>query len=159
MPWERLAEARVRPMVGLRVYKGGLAVILRILLACAFLPGLTAMADSAAAQEAAPPKHVTRKAKPHRPPEGEVYRHVYAEAWYGSQKAVAPVRQVDGRDEVQLPTGEWIACEFSCEITMRKMPLGYWQDQGAGYNRTGPTGEWRPDHWTDGWGYRHGYLF
>jgi len=138
-------------------------MILRILAISALLPGLAAMADSAAAQEAAaPPSGVTRKA-PHyrqgRPAEGEVYRHVYAEAWYGDQKVIAPVRHVGCCDEVQIPTGEWIACEFSCEITMRKMPLGYWQDQGAGYNRTGPAGEWRPDHWTDGWGYHHGYLF
>ncbi len=135
-------------------------MILRILLPGAFLLGFAAAADFAAAREAVPPKHVTRKALPQRQAaDGEVYRHVYAEAWYGNQKVIAPVRHAGCCDEVQVPTGEWIACEFSCEITMRKMPLGYWQDQGAGYNRTGPAGEWRPDHWTDGWGYKHGYLF
>jgi hypothetical protein len=135
-------------------------MILRILSSLALLLGLAATASSAAALEAASPGHATRKAQPQRqPPEGEVYRHVYAEAWYGNQKVIAPVRHVGCCDEVQLPTGEWIACEFSCEIAMRKMPLGYWQNLGAGYDRTGPTGEWRPDHWTDGWGYKHGYLF
>ena len=94
----------------------------------------------------------TRKAAPYRQDccgEGEVYRHVYAEAWYGNQKVVAPVRHLGCCDQLQLPTGEWIPCEFSCEITMRKMPLWYWQDQGAGYShRLRPAIRARPlDRW------------
>ncbi len=135
-------------------------MIVRILLTGALSLGLALPADSAAAQNAAPRRHIGHKAQPQRgASEGEAYRHVYAEAWYGNQKVIAPVRRAGCCDEVRLPTGEWIACEFSCEITMRKMPLGYWQNLGAGYNRAGPGGEWRPDHWTDGWGYKHGYLF
>jgi hypothetical protein len=137
-----------------------MAVILRILLTGAVLLGLAApasAADTVSKEGASAPlkhKHVTRKASPYRQDccgEGEVYRQVYAEAWYGNQKVVAPVRHVGCCDQLQLPTGEWIDCTFSCEITIRKMPLGYWQDQGAGYNKS--------DHWTDGWGYKHGYLF
>jgi len=93
------------------------------------------------------------------PFEGETQPRVYAEAWYGNRKVIAPVRHVGCCDEVQLPTGEWISCQFSCEIAMRKMPLSYWQAQGAGYDRTGPAGEYRPDTWTDSWGNKHGYLF
>ena len=138
----------------------------RIVWTCAILLGLAAFAGSAEAQEAgAQVKHkhaAGAKAAPYRKDcrgEAEVYRHIYAEAWYGNQKVVAPVRHVGCRDQVQIPTGEWIPCEFSCEITMRKMPLWYWQDQGAGYSHSVTPGYPRADHWTDGWGYQHGYLF
>ena len=142
-------------------------MILRILATCAVFLGLAASAnaaDTGSKEEAAAPlrhKHSTAKAAPYRQDccgEGEVYRHVYAEAWYGNQKVVAPVRHLGCCDQLQLPTGEWLPCEFSCEITMRKMPLWYWQDQGAGYSHATP-GYPRADHWTDGWGYKHGYLF
>jgi hypothetical protein len=145
--------------------RGRLAAMQRMVWTCAILLGLAAAAGSAVAQEAtAPVKHrhaAGAKAAPYRKDccgEGEVYRHIYAEAWYGNQKVVAPVRRVGCCDQVQIPTGEWIPCEFSCEITMRKMPLWYWQDQGAGYAHATP-GYPRADHWTDGWGYSHGYLF
>ena len=42
---------------------------------------------------------------------------------------------------------------------MRKMPLWYWQDQGAGYSHSVTPGYPRADHWTDGWGYKNWYLF
>jgi hypothetical protein len=90
---------------------------------------------------------------------GEAYRTIYAEAWYGNQKVVAPVRHVGCCDQVQLPTGEWTNCEFTCELTIRKMPLWYWQDQGAGYNKWVTPGYSREDFWTDPWGYKHSYLF
>jgi hypothetical protein len=131
--------------------------MLRIFLACAVMLGVPAAAcaaDAGSEQQSAARRH--HKAAP---PEGEVYRHIYAEAWYGNRKVIAPVRRIGCCDEVQLPTGEWIACEFSCEITMRKMPLAYWQSLGAGYDKTGPDGEERPDHWTDSWGNKRGYLF
>jgi hypothetical protein len=138
----------------------------RIVWTCAILLALAASAGSAAAQEAtAQVKHkhaAGAKAAPYRQDccgEGEAYRHIYAEAWYGNRKVVAPVRHVGCCDQVQIPTGEWIPCEFSCEITMRKMPLWYWQDQGAGYSHNVTPGSPRADHWTDGWGNQHGYLF
>jgi hypothetical protein len=138
----------------------------RIVWTCAILLGLAACAVSAEALEAnAQVKHkhaAGPKAAPYRQDcrvEGEVYRHIHAEAWYGNQKVVAPARHAGCRDQIQIPTGEWIPCEFSCEITMRKMPLWYWQDQGAGYSHGVTPGYPRADHWTDGWGYQHGYLF
>jgi hypothetical protein len=140
--------------------------MLRLLLIGAGLTGLAAVPSAAAevgAKETAeaPAKH-RHPASPYRKDccgQGEVYRYIYAEAWYGNQKVVAPVRHVGCCDQVQLPTGEWIGCEFTCETTMRKMPLWYWQDQGAGYNKWVTPGYPREDFWTDPWGYRHGYLF
>lgn len=155
-------------------------MVLRIVLVCAALLGLAAAAKAtdkgatqktpAAATEsptkseaAAAPRHKRRAFRnPYRKDccgAGEVYRHIYAEAWYGNQKVVAPVRHVGCCDQVQLPTGEWIDCVFTCEITMRKMPLWYWQDQGAGYNKEVTPGYPREDFWIDPWGYKHGYLF
>lgn len=135
-----------------------------LLIGCAVL-GLAApcAADGVTAREKAeaPAKH-KRPVSPYRKDccgEGEVYRYIYSEAWYGNQKAVAPVRRVGCCDQMQLPTGEWIDCQFSCETTMRKMPLWYWQDQGAGYNKRMTPGYPREDFWTDPWGYKHGYLF
>jgi len=144
--------------------------MLRILLIVAAVLGLAiapcATGDAAEPDRSAAPhkaKHrLARKVPPYRNDccgEGEVYRHIYAEAWYGNQKVIAPVRHVGCCDQVLLPSGEWINCEFSCEITMRKMPLWYWQDQGAGYNKWVSPGYPREDFWTDSWGYRHGYLF
>lgn len=147
-----------------------MAAMLRILLIGAAVLGLAA-APCAAADDAAkkPPAaplkhgyHVSGKANPYRKDccgEGEVYRHIYAEAWYGNQKVVAPVRHLGCCDQVQLPTGEWTNCLFTCETTMRRMPLWYWEDQGAGYNKWVTPGYPREDNWTDPWGYKHGYLF
>ena len=122
-----------------------------------------AAAEAGSEPAARPPKHPRAAARsPYRKDccgQGEVYRYIYAEAWYGNQKVVAPVRRVGCCDQFQLPTGEWIDCGFSCETTVRKMPLWYWQDQGAGYNKSVTPGYPREDFWTDPWGNRHGYLF
>ncbi len=61
---------------------------------------------------------------------GEIYRYVYAEAWYGNRKIVAPVRRVEWGDQVQVPGGAWLNCIFSCELTIRKLRLEYWQALG-----------------------------
>ncbi len=117
-------------------------------------------------------RHFARRSAPYKGDDccGEVYRYIYAEAWYGNQKLVAPVRragccdQVQVRragccDQVQVPGGAWITCEFTCEITIRKMRLDYWQDQGAGYDNERSPGYPREDNYTNALGWRRGYLF
>jgi hypothetical protein len=106
-------------------------------------------------------QRLVRRAPPYRNSEccGEVYRYVYAEAWYGNQKIIAPVRRGECCDQVQIPGGAWINCVFSCEITLRKMRLDYWQDHGAGYNKELSPGYPRSDFYTNAWGYRSGYMF
>jgi hypothetical protein len=132
-----------------------MAMILRAAITGALLPGF-AFAAAAADTDTAP-KHRARRA-PYRECCGEVYRYAYAEAWYGNQKIVAPVRRVGCCDQVQIPGGAWIDCGFSCEITMRKMPLWYWQKQGAGVTADAPDYP-RRDYYTDGWGIKHHYWF
>ncbi len=106
--------------------------------------------------------HPKRKHAVNRAPQPdccEPYRYVYGESWYGNRKAVAPVRRGAQGDEVQLPGGVWVACEFSCEYILRKQSLDYWEKQGSGtgsqYAPTYPREDW----YVDGWGNRHGYMF
>ncbi len=141
----------------------GTAVICRVLISAAAMLGLVTAAHAAEAPAKlaepaaqAPHKHrAAPKIAPYRDCCGEVHRYAYAEAWYGNQKIVAPVRRSGCCDQVQVPGGAWVNCVFSCEITMRKMRLEFWQDQGAGYNKEISPGYPREDFWGD----RHGYLF
>ncbi len=132
-------------------------------------PASSNKAAPASSNKAAPSAHASLKTKhrfahrsaPYRADDccGEVYRYVYAEAWYGNQKLVAPVRRAGCCDQVQVPGGAWITCEFTCEITIRKMRLDYWQDQGAGYDNERSPGYPREDNYTNALGWRRGYLF
>jgi hypothetical protein len=141
--------------------------VARVILAGAILFGLTGIAcaaDTGNTQDAAAVQ-APFKAKHRRAPYlnreccGEVYRYVYAEAWYGNQKVVAPVRRIGCCDQVQIPGGAWIDCVFSCEITIRKMRLGYWQGLGAGYDNERSPGYPRADFYTNSFGFRSGYMF
>jgi len=136
-------------------------LIASLILASAIALGLTATARAADTGTAQAPHRMARRHPPYRNSEccGEVYRYVYAEAWYGNQKIVAPVRRAGCCDQVQVPGGAWIDCVFSCEITIRKMQLDYWQDQGAGYNKELSPGYPRADFYTNAWGFRRGYMF
>jgi len=61
------------------------------------------------------------------------YRYVYAESWYGFKKVIAPVRRAEFGDQVRLPGGTWVYCEYSCEYTLRKQSLDFWEGQGQGF--------------------------
>ncbi len=150
-----MAKSAMHPMVAVElIQQGGQALLLRVLIICA-----AALGPVAAANAADVPHRAAHKKPPYRNCCGEVYRYVYAEAWYGNQKLVAPVRRVGCCDQVQVPGGYWIDCEFSCEITIRKMRLEFWQDQGAGYNKELTPGYPRQDFYTNAWGNRTPYMF
>jgi len=89
----------------------------------------------------------------------EPYRTVYAEFWYGARKVVGPVRHGPAGDEVLLPGGIWVACELSCEYTLRKQTLEYLESQGAGSGSQFAPVYPRADSYVDAWGQRQGYLF
>ena len=85
-----------------------------------------------------------------------VYRFVYAESWYGFKKVVAPVRRAALGDQVRLPGGAWVYCEFSCEYTLRKQSLDFWQGvTGQGENIS--PGYFRWDFYIDDFGRPHRY--
>jgi hypothetical protein len=142
------------------------AFLASLILASAIVLSLAAVAraadaDAVQGEGVQAPHRIARRHPPYRNSEccGEVYRYVYAEAWYGNQKILAPVRRVGCCDQVQVPGGAWIDCVFTCEITIRKMRLDYWQDQGAGYNKELSPGYPRADFYTNAWGHRSGYMF
>jgi hypothetical protein len=58
-----------------------------------------------------------------------VYRYVYAESNYSDKHLVAPVRAMPLGDQVRLPGGAWVYCENSCEYTLRRTTLDFWEDQ------------------------------
>jgi hypothetical protein len=104
------------------------------------------------------PEHGARRA-PYRDCCGEEgYRFVYAEGWYGSKKIVAPVRHADLGDQVRLPGGTWVYCELSCEYTLRKQTLDFWE-RARGQEQNVPLDYPRKDFYIDSWGQRRGYLF
>ncbi len=61
---------------------------------------------------------------------GPVYRHVRAESRYSSRSVVAPVRRGPVGDQVMTPGGNWYDCEITCEYTLRRVYLDFWQTMG-----------------------------
>ena len=127
-------------------------MILRSIMIAAGIMAFAAMTEAADFSTAQPGARTDACCEP--------YRFVYAEFWYGNRKVVAPVRHSPvGDDEVELPGGIWVPCQFSCEVTLRKQTLDYLESQGAGSGSEVTPGYPRADSYVDGWGYRHGYLF
>lgn len=58
-----------------------------------------------------------------------VYRFVYAESNYGGKRVAAPVRAAPLGDQVRLPGGNWVDCEITCEYTLRRVSIDFWEDQ------------------------------
>ncbi|MFT4078468.1 hypothetical protein [Rhodomicrobium sp.] len=122
-------------------------MIFRALLTGAALLGLAASAEAAdasstpgAGSSAAVPHVKKVRATQQRAPKfcGEckdccgAYRVIYAESWYGFERVIAPVRRAEHGDQVRLPGGSWVYCEYSCEYTLKRQSLDFWQGQGAG---------------------------
>lgn len=61
---------------------------------------------------------------------GPVYRHVRAESRYSSRSVVAPVRRGPVGDQVMTPGGTWHDCEITCEYTLRRVYLDFWETAG-----------------------------
>ena len=113
---------------------------------------------SAPDDDSGPRSIVKRRKGAHRAPYrnccGE-YRFVYAESWYGFKRVVAPVRHAELGDQVRLPGGTWTYCEFSCEYTLRKQSLDFWEGvTGQGQNvspgifrKTIDLDEYHNHHW------------
>jgi hypothetical protein len=72
-----------------------------------------------------------------------VYRHVRAEATTGGQVVVAPVRAGEWGDQVRTPGGNWVDCEITCEYTLRRLTVDFWD--GIGGSRTITPGYFRYD--------------
>lgn len=58
-----------------------------------------------------------------------VYRYVTARATTGGETVTAPVRHGRWGDEVRTPGGNWVDCEVTCEYTLRRLTVDFWQGQ------------------------------
>jgi hypothetical protein len=61
-----------------------------------------------------------------------VYRYVVAEQTFGSKVVAAPVRHGRWGDEVRVGQN-WVDCEITCEYTLRRMTVDFWDGQGSGH--------------------------
>jgi hypothetical protein len=57
------------------------------------------------------------------------YRYITAEASTGTGVVTAPVRPGRWGEEVQLPGGSWVDCEKTCEYTLRRWTVDFWEWQ------------------------------
>lgn len=79
------------------------------------------------------PRKYGRKKAPYR---GE-YRFILVESHFGHGSVVAPVRMARLGKQVKLPGGSWVYCEITCEYTVRRMSLDFWEGQGQGFTSPG----------------------
>jgi hypothetical protein len=68
------------------------------------------------------------------------FGYVTAESRYGPATITAPVRvNAQGRREVRLPGGTWIACRQTCTNTLRQETIDFWYIR-SGIDNTGNDG-------------------
>ncbi|MDX2263820.1 MAG: hypothetical protein NW215_02460 [Hyphomicrobiales bacterium] len=65
------------------------------------------------------------------------YRYVIVESHNGHRTVVAPVRPARLGPQVKLPGGAWVYCEITCEYTVRRLSLDFWEGQGQGFTSPG----------------------
>lgn len=62
--------------------------------------------------------------------------YVVAESRFGHGKITGAVRQGRVGLEVETPGGNWLDCGRSCSETLRTEVLDFWENKGAGKDRT-----------------------
>jgi hypothetical protein len=63
-----------------------------------------------------------------------VYRYITAEATVGGHVVSAPVRHGRLGDEVRTPGGNWVDCEITCEYTLRRLTVDFWDGAAKGWS-------------------------
>lgn len=61
-----------------------------------------------------------------------VYRYVTTNSIYHGTTASAPVRQGRWGDEVRIGSN-WVHCEITCEYTLRRLTVDFWEGMGNGH--------------------------
>ncbi len=56
--------------------------------------------------------------------------YVRAEATIGGKVVVGPVRAGPHGDQVRTPGGNWYDCEITCEYTLRRLTVDFWDGMG-----------------------------
>ncbi len=73
---------------------------------------------------------LAEQAEAKRSGEGGVYRYVTAHASTGGASVTGPVRHGRWGDQVRTPGGNWYDCEITCEYTLRRLTVDFWEGQG-----------------------------
>jgi hypothetical protein len=94
------------------------------------LAGVSAAAMLVFAGAAEAGKCKGRGCRPAPYAEEGAYRYVRAEATIGGQTVVGPVRAGEWGDQVRTPEGNWYDCEITCEYTLRRLTVDFWEGQG-----------------------------
>ncbi len=79
---------------------------------------------------AGPRKKASRHARKYGEPGVEDY--VVTESIGRVKQVAAPVRIAPLGYQVRLPGGTWVYCEYSCEYTLRRNTVEFWDGQGNG---------------------------
>jgi len=67
--------------------------------------------------------------------------YVTADSRYSGQSVSGPVRRgPEGRLEVRLPGGTWLACGLSCSDTLRRETVDFWRNHGGRPGSAGGDG-------------------
>ncbi|WP_088343688.1 MULTISPECIES: hypothetical protein [Rhodomicrobium] len=66
----------------------------------------------------------------------EGYRYITAEATFGGKTVTAPVRRGRWGDQVRTPGpgGNWYDCEITCEYTLRRLTVDFWEGIGSNHS-------------------------
>lgn len=67
-----------------------------------------------------------------RDDDNEGYRYVTAYATIGGKSVTGAVREGRYGDQVQTPGGNWYDCEITCEYTLRRLTVDFWDSQQDG---------------------------
>jgi hypothetical protein len=94
------------------------------------LAGVSAAAVMAFAGAAEAGKCRGRHCGPAPYAEEGAYRYVRAEATIGGKTVIGPVRAGEWGDQVRTPAGNWYDCEITCEYTLRRLTVDFWEGQG-----------------------------
>jgi hypothetical protein len=81
------------------------------------------------------PKAKAYKKGPRRHDDGIAFIHV--ESHHGKGDMIVPVREGRHGQQVRLPGGNWVYCEITCEYTVRRLSLDFWEGQGQNFTSPG----------------------
>ena len=57
-------------------------------------------------------------------------RYVTSQATFGGRTVTAPVRSGRRGEQVLIPGGSWVDCEITCEYTLRRLTVDFWDGMG-----------------------------
>jgi hypothetical protein len=61
------------------------------------------------------------------------YRYIRVESDNHPRTVIVPVRETPMGRQVKLPDGgSWVYCEITCDYTVRRQSLDFWEGQGSG---------------------------